>query len=168
MGFEFKLSLSVCSKPERTPQKALGIMFQYRKKRRELARQLAELDREWLPRIKNYNSHELTLPIPSNYLLERARIEVELERLDTAKLVTEAARYGIKLLPSESWTVDERFPAEAKKSYLSQNGKAELSQMIAEAQYNRAKKWVDLLSPVLTVLLSLLALIISIIALFRT
>lgn len=143
-------------------------MFQYRRKRRELAQQLTELDREWLPRLKDQKTGELSLPIPSNYLLARARIEVELERLETVRLMKKAARYGIKLGPFETlWTEDERFSAEERKSYLSQNGKAEVSKMINDARYIGAKKWVDLLSPVLTVLFALLALIISMIALFK-
>lgn len=55
-----------------------------------------------------------------------------------------------------------------QRSYLSERGTALLSRQITDARFAYWKRWIDIIAPTVSVIISLLALAISIVALLRS
>jgi hypothetical protein len=92
----------------------------------------------------------------------RGRIELQrgyLKRADTERWVAWAAKHGVELLPLEAhWETDEAI----QKDVLTTKGKAFIRESISEKRAKFWRRW----SPLISTIISILALVVSFIALF--
>jgi hypothetical protein len=150
-------------------------MFEHRRERQKLQRGIAEIDRKSAGRVKNENIELLGYAVAQDRFL-RGDLAAELKILEVSRLVGKAQRLGIEIeeeLPSNSvyrdgskvWW-DEYTPTQ--KKWINDKGKSRLEELIKEKQYKRRKKWVDVYVPIISLLISLAALVTSIIAIYRT
>jgi hypothetical protein len=92
------------------------------------------------------------------------RIEVELKVLESDRLRAKARRWGLELVGSAvgSWETDEN-----NRYWLGQDKQyAAAEKLISDVRYAAFKKWVDLLSPILSVVISILAFVLAALALY--
>lgn len=150
-------------------------MFEHRRKRQELQRGIAEIDRKSAERVKNENIGLLGYAVAQDRFL-RGDLEAELKILEASRLVCKAQWLGIEV--EEELPLDSVYEDGSKvwwdgynptqKKWINDKGKDRLEQLIKEKQYKRRKKWVDLYVPIVSLLISLAALVTSIIAIYRT
>jgi hypothetical protein len=92
------------------------------------------------------------------------RAEVELKVLESDRLRAKARRWGLELVGSAvgSWETDAE-----NRYWLGQDKQYALAErLISEARFAAVKKWVDLLSPILSVIISVLAFALAALALY--
>lgn len=92
-----------------------------------------------------------------------ARIEVELKVLESDRLRERAKRLGVELVGAVGpWETDSenRYWLRLDKQYV------EAEKVIQDARYDYWKKWVDLFSPVVSVVISVLAFALAALALY--
>jgi hypothetical protein len=92
-----------------------------------------------------------------------SRLEVDLKVLESNQLRDRAKRFGIELVGAVGpWETDSdnRYWLRLDKQY------AEAEKVIQDARYDYWKKWVDLLSPVVSVVISVLAFALAALALY--
>lgn len=131
-------------------------MFDYWRERRKLRRHIAEIDKKYFPRLISEGESAV-----ADHRAERTRPALQLQFLETEQLKRNLKRFGIEASFTSSWKLDVR----GEQFYLDEEGLARGWKMVAEARYAWWKKWVDLLGPVVAIAISIIALIISIIAL---
>ena len=71
-------------------------------------------------------------------------------------------RFGIEETFGSGWQLDVR----GERFYLKDGARARARKLITEARYNYWKRWIDLLSPVLSLIISFLAFLIAVVALY--
>ena len=145
-------------------------MSEYRKRKRELERQIDEVDTRWQPKLANKEDHELFALARSQYLFERSYPEMDLEKLETKRLVDKAIRLGVPFPEDDEWEHDPRTPREGMiiECYLPAAARTAFSARLSQARRYLVKDWVAIVAPILTVIFSLVALIVSIIALYKS
>jgi len=143
---------------------------EYRKRRRELERQIDEVDGRWQSRLANKEDHELFSLARSQYLFERSYPEIDLEKLETKRLVDQAIRLGVPFPEDDEWEHDTRTIREGMiiETYLLPPARTAFSARLSQARRHLVKDWVAIVAPILTVTFSLVALIVSIIALYKS
>jgi hypothetical protein len=144
-------------------------MFDEWKKRRKLKKELEEIDRLYAPDFRAAKSENDYHAVRAGYDVETAETISELRRMETAKLVKRAKKYGVESPPH--YLVTGQLPYWEKndhtqRTYLSDNGAAKLNHETSEAVLNYWKRWVEIVSPIATVLIALFALGLSILALY--
>lgn len=97
----------------------------------------------------------------------RKHLIMELEVLEADYLRKKAARYGLYQFPSQE-TYDPKIEGIAPRVYFLPHNKEQFYKMIADAKFNHWKKWIDFLSPIIATIISLIALVVSIVALSRS
>jgi hypothetical protein len=153
-------------------------MFDERRKRRELKRQIASLkereaksraltdkdspkyDPEAEPELHGYNII---------YLQER------LADLETEQLMRKARQLGVEVQQKESWWwEDESFEGQMLpdgtwegKYYLTEIGKAGVSRLIREERKKSIEGWVKIITPILSAVIALLGLIVALVSVSR-
>src|SRR5262249_4910833 len=100
---------------------------------------------------------------------ERSFPEMDLEKLETKRLVDKAIRLGVPLPGDDEWEHDPRTPDERMiiESFLPPAARTVFSARISQATRHIANDWVSICAPILTVMFSLVALIVSIVALYK-
>jgi hypothetical protein len=91
------------------------------------------------------------------------RLEVELKVLESDRLRQQARRWNLELYGSAvgSWETD------SYRQWLPQAQQYALAEkLISEARFALIKKWVDLLSPILSVVISISAFVLALLALY--
>jgi hypothetical protein len=156
-------------------------MFTLWREGRRLRREFAAFNKKWrrLNQEKVAAERPYSILTDEGYNSEYQRLRHAVQDNESKRLLRWANRLGIDVyseLPQNAldslgqlmwWDEDEK-EFLFFRSRLSYRGAARLSKMIKEKQYEVAKKWTDLLAPVLSTVISLIALIISIVALYRT
>lgn len=150
-------------------------MFGYWKQRRKLQRQIAELDKKFLPDVEKARSvythatpgEGLSALVGSDYHSMRKAAEMELEILDAKHLLAKAEKWGLDRLPAKEM-YDPHVEGVEMRPYFKPQNKALMRKMIADARFNTIKRWVELLSPIVSTVIALIALIVSIIAIYQT
>jgi len=148
--------------------------FENWRKRRSVKRQLREIDSEFAPEFKAAGDNEdERSKVMAKY---KARIQEPWEQLrwsKTNRLRVKAFRLGIELPRGDEedcWDpahfLEVHGDTYVRGSLLTPKGIAIVSRQISEARLNYYKQWVQVISPLATVLISLLALVISAIALY--
>jgi hypothetical protein len=137
-------------------------MFEYKRKRRKLQLELiTELERKYRAIPKGQLG--MDTPISSQYDLELDRIRDGLKALDTKYLLEEANRFDVDVSMDDSWWETDS----NSRKYLSELGKAKLEAVIREKRYSYWKRWTDLIIPIISTLIALLALAVALIALYK-
>jgi hypothetical protein len=144
-------------------------MFDDWKRRRRLRGEIAENDRIYAAETRTAKSKNDYIAAQSVYDIETDPIISELRCMETAKLVKRAKKYGVDEPPrylitgrEASWETNDH----TQRTYLSDSGAAKLSHETTEAMLNYWKRWVEIVSPIATVLIALFALAVAILALF--
>jgi hypothetical protein len=143
-------------------------MFDYWRKKRRLLKQIAAHDEKYSDfevRDKNDDDYQRTSVLAG---IERRYYEDQLGYLETQRLHDKAERLGISVLEEMPRDDISLWVHTHNYLYLTDEGKVRLIRLISERRFELAKKWTDLLAPILSTIISLLALAISIIALYRT
>jgi hypothetical protein len=131
-------------------------MFDNWRRRRKLRQEVAKIENEYAPRLINEGDS-----IRTEFNFKRSAPLNELRRLETEKLQRDIQRFGITAIFASGWKLDAR----GGEWYLSEEAMTTARNMIKEARYNYWKKWFDLLVPILSFIVSILALLVAIIAL---
>lgn len=150
-------------------------MFDHRRKRRALAREVAKLDEELLPKVERAKLEykhaapggDFSVVVESDYKWRRQRLEIELAVLEARRLFRLAKRYGAVGTPQQEID-DPAQTGDQSRRYFKPHNQEAFERMIADARFALWKKWIDLLSPVISIVIAIIALIVSIIAINRT
>jgi len=151
-------------------------MFDYWRARRRLQRQLTNLDDEYLPKVERAKleykhaapGDDLSALVEGDYGGRRKFIEIELRRLESGRTYSLMRSWGVDA-PKQNIPSGPLYEADRDGNLLlTQDGQAAASQAISDARFAWCKKWVDLLAPIMSTIISLIALAISIIALYRS
>ena len=134
-------------------------MFDYHKERRKLLRQIAAVDKQFVPRLANEGEDTL-----KDYKSKRNASWLELQVLITGKLQRDMQRFGIVETFGPGWKLDAR----GEQFYLSVEALARGKKLVSEARITWWQKWIALLTPPIAILISIIALIVSFIALRKS
>lgn len=142
-------------------------MFDDRKKSNRLKRELAEIDRKYEPQRRAVKSEDEGHVVQIEYDQETAGIISELEGMKTRKARMKAERFGIELPPNayggeQDWD-DIPF---SEQRFLTAKGLAKVNRQVSKARFVYWKQWIDIVSPIASVIIALLALALSAIALY--
>jgi len=139
-------------------------MFDGWRKRRKLKKELARVVR----------LHEAEVRAAKNIGVDLIILKDEddissLWWLETADLVRRAQRYGVEPPPRGLVTGHEPFwetNTRTGRTYLTDSGVGKIAHETTEAIFDYWKRWIEIVSPVATVLIALFALAVSILALY--
>lgn len=144
-------------------------MFEDWKTKRQLKSDLSEKVTRFLAALREAKTAIDRHAAEEAHEIETAPIISELRWMETAKLIKKAKRFGLDLPPR--WLVTGR-PADwetnkhTNRTYLTDSGATRLSHDISEARFNYWKRWVEIVSPLATILISLFALAVAVLALY--
>lgn len=141
---------------------------------RRLRRELREINHKYVPLFNNAKSNSEAKALHDEYNAETDEILSELRSLSTQELTKQSAKFGLEMpsyADSESWTDGKGWRVLGDGSYtpykvLSISGEAKLTGQISKARLEYWRSWVQIVSQIATVTIALLALGISILALY--
>lgn len=142
-------------------------MFEYWKARRALRNRIADLDKKQEAaslKLKDMRPDEISLHglAVGQYQSIRHHFEMELEVLEAKYLMDKAARWGIEgTAPTELY--NPNMTGVEPRRYFREPNKTKMRKMISDARRKRLNEW----SPVISLLISFIALLFSIFAFFR-
>jgi len=121
-------------------------MSGYKRERKALARQIANLE--------SYGQH-------SSDEQRLNRLKLKLMVLDSDRLRERAMRFGVNLVEAVGpWHTDEA------RMWLREKEQTNARRVINDARFDWWKRWIGLLSPAVSVLIALLALLLAALALY--
>jgi hypothetical protein len=138
-------------------------MLDFWKKRRALLRQLAEIERareDHLLKIKDALPEEVQLLNVAlfQYNDRKHHCEMELEVQDADYLLHKAKRLGVEGSPQQK-IYDPKFTGVEPRPYFTPENKARMRKIIADARFAYWKQWAELLVPILSLIVAILALL---------
>jgi hypothetical protein len=135
-------------------------MSAYKKARKELEHKIDELHKE--SRVIHLVDDDEFLQISSEHNQQIADLENELDAVESHHLIERAKNFGVDLKEAVGpWYTDHR-----SRSWLPDKDQVRANRVIGDARFAWWKKWVELLSPVLSVVISLLAVALAALALY--
>jgi hypothetical protein len=138
-------------------------MFDEWKRIRSLKRELKEIDQEYRPRFRAVKTEEDSRALMSEYDAVAGETVSNIEIIRTRKLSNRCEKFGIDLMPfEEDWDIHPF----TRRSYVSVTGHAKYNRRITDARFAYWKRWVDIVAPTASVIISLLALVIAAIAIY--
>lgn len=145
-------------------------MFGDRKKRRKLEKELKEYDDLYFSQFRAAQNAGDYGAVKALYDVETAETVSALRWMQTEELRKRAKKFGIKpqgyhvLYTGEEpyWETNKH----TRRTYLSEAGAEKLNQQIVEARFAYWKRWIDILAPTASVIISLLALALAALALY--
>ena len=140
-------------------------MFDEWRERRRLRRQLAEIARRYKPRLSAAQNEEEREAIEGECESEQVAPFILLEMLETDRLLRKARRLGLEFKSDHNWWAENEI---TEQRWLSRLGDSRLRKLIRDERFNIAEKWVKILVPVLTALISVLSLIVALVAVSRS
>ena len=140
-------------------------MFTERRKRRELQRQLQAINDKYKPLFKAAKDPDESHWLHEEYDFEVGDVRVPLEWPETLRLTKQAEKFGIDLPAFDDFLFWDQIP-HTGVHLLTESALSKLNREITDARFAYWKRWIDVLSPVLSVIIALLALVISGIALY--
>lgn len=146
-------------------------MSDYRRQRRALLRQLAEIEKAkegYLMRLKDARPEELQLhnaPL-FQYNDRRYHLEMELEVLEAKHLLKLAEKWGYEGPLVQQQMYDPHYTGVEPRPFFTPQNKALMRKIITDARRRRIKEWVEIISPVASVVISLLAFLLAALALY--
>lgn len=133
-------------------------MFEYQKSRRRLKQEIAKADQRSAEQAKDGNLEVLPLAISQNRFL-RDHYKIELEILESDYLRDIAIRkFGLNVSLGQT-IYDPKMRGVEPRPYYQSEERATLRRMISKARFDWWKKWAELLIPVLSLLVALIALL---------
>jgi hypothetical protein len=100
-------------------------------------------------------------------IAEQEYLEEDLHVLETVGLQAQARFYGIDLFPTEGRIGDPELWVTTfnGRRFLTEHGLEGAQRLITEARFNYWKRWIDIVAPVASTIISIIALIVAIVAL---
>lgn len=127
-------------------------MSQYRNARRRLEREITKLEEE--SRVIHASDDDEFLQISSEYNHQIAELQNELDAVESRHLSQRAKRFGIDLQEAVGpWYSDHR-----GRLWLEDKYRVKASQAISDARFAWWRKWLELLVPILSLIIAILAL----------
>jgi hypothetical protein len=114
-------------------------MLEYWKQHRALKRRLAKINELYVLQQSNAISDDASLKISAQHISEKTYLEMELEVLETERLLEVAAKYGIEATPPKGMHVQIMTGAKPRYYFEGPN-KAKMYRMISDARYDWWKK----------------------------
>ena len=108
-------------------------MSEYRKRRRELKRRIAETDKEWLPKIDATGFDDTRKLLTTNYQFVRQHYEMELEVLEAGHLIRTADELGLGSIAQREM-YDPNMKGVKPRPYFTPENKALMYRAISEAR----------------------------------
>jgi hypothetical protein len=118
---------------------------------------------------KELAAHKKAKPTTNHrmYYSIYVHLEEKIREHDTNRLIHKARHLGIDIAKEVPYS-DDIWSSKPEVAYLTDKGVAKLSQLVREKQRAIIKMWSELYAPILSTLISILALIVSIIALIKS
>jgi hypothetical protein len=132
-------------------------MFEYRKRRRELEREIAKAEEQSVERVKVEKLDMLPLGVAQDRFL-RDHCKMELEILESDHLANIAGKFGLDYEFEGAW-YDPKMHGVQPRSYFTVAEKAQLRRMVGNARFSWWSKWAMLLATILSLLIASLALL---------
>lgn len=153
-------------------------MSEHRKRQREFQDRIANLDKVHetrLLKLKGATAEEVSnfSLVTAAYRFEREHFTMELEVLEAARLIEKARKVGqVTIAPIESYPPTDIYDPNMRdvhpRPYFTDENKTKMRKWILEARREKWRKWIEVLSPLATILISLIALVVSVIAMYRS
>lgn len=138
-------------------------MFQDRRKLRRLKKEVDALDEAYAAQFRAAKTEDDYLEVKGEYEAVGADDICKLECFKTHLIRKRAARFDLNIPPFEEyWHI---YP-HTQTTYLSERGTAKMSGKITRARFAYWKRWIDIVAPTASVLISLFALVLAGIALY--
>ena len=134
------------------------------RERRRLRRELAEITGRYSSRLKAANEEEREA-IVNERESEMAGPYILLEMSETDRLLRKVRKLGIDYKSESTWWVENEI---TEQSWLSNVAHAKLRKLIRDERFNIAEKWVKILVPVLTAVISILGLIVALVSVIKS
>jgi hypothetical protein len=134
------------------------------RERRRLKRELAEITRRYSPILKAASEEEREA-IMNERESEMAGPYILLEMSETDRLLRKVRKLGIDYKSESTWWVENEI---TEQSWLSNVAYAKLRKLIRDERFNIAEKWVKILVPVLTAVISILGLIVALVSVIKS
>jgi len=134
------------------------------RERRRLRRQIAEITRLYSPKVKAASEEEREA-ILNERESEMAGPYILLEMSETDRLLKKVRKLGIDYKSESTWWLENEI---TEQSWLSNVGHAKLRKLIRDERFNIAEKWVKILVPVLTAVISILGLIVALVSVIKS
>jgi hypothetical protein len=138
--------------------------WKYRLWRFQLKRQIAKLDKKAGFTFKHAEIQSIGEAVARHREM-REYLELQIEALEADRLQKRAAQFGLYELPPRE-AYEPKTEGVAGFYYFLPHHKERLYRMIADARFNWWKKWIDIISPVASVIISLLAFALAALALY--
>jgi hypothetical protein len=135
-------------------------MFDDRRKLRKLRKEVEKLEAAYAPDFRAAKTEDDYWAVQGEYDAVAADDICRLENFETHLLRKKCESFGIELPPYD----DDQYWDTYKftdSHYLSDKGKAKANRDIVDARFAYWKRWIDVMSPVATVLISVVALILA-------
>jgi hypothetical protein len=133
-------------------------MFDDWRRRLGLKRRLTQLNELYLKHLTGSIHFSELDKAGTEFLSERQQIQMELEVLEAKRLIKAASKYGLDGLPTQE-IYNSNLKGVRPRPYFRPQPKAQLIKMISEARFNYWKRWTELLVPILSLLIAIIALL---------
>ena len=140
-------------------------MFDDRRKLRRLKAAVDATYQSYAPDFRAAKTEDDYSAVKGEYDAVAAEDICRLENFKTHLLRKKAEKFGIDLPPYGDDNYWETYPF-SNDTYLNNNGTAKANKDIADARFAYWKRWIDISSPVASVLISLFALAVAALALY--
>jgi len=136
-----------------------------RKRRHELQREIGQIERRYAHKLSTAVGKEVDRIIQEKWR-EMGDRKLELEALETDRLVRKARRHRVLIPKDKDWwwydgeniqgtSLDDMW----QSPFLTERGKVGVEKLVSEARFSNIKRWSELLIPILSLLIALLALL---------
>lgn len=133
-------------------------MFEYRKNRRRLKQEIEKADQRSAEQAKDGNLEVLPLALSQNrYVRDHYKMELEILESDYLR-DTATQKFGLDV-SLEQAIYDPKMNGVEPRAYFQSEERATLRRMISKARFDWWKKWAEVLIPILSLLVAIIALL---------
>jgi hypothetical protein len=133
-------------------------MFEYRKTRRRLKQEIEKADQRSAEQAKDGNLEVLPLALSQNrYLRDHYKMELEILESDYLRDIA-TQRFGLDV-SLEQAIYDPKMHGVEPRAYFQREERATLRRMISKARFDWWKKWAEVLIPILSLLVAIIAIL---------
>jgi hypothetical protein len=133
-------------------------MFEYRKNRRRLKQEIEKADQRSAEQAKDGNLEVLPLALSQNrYLRDHYKMELEILESDYLRDIA-TQRFGLDV-SLEQAIYDPKMHGVEPRAYFQSEERATLRRMISKARFDWWKKWAEVLIPILSLLVAIIAIL---------
>jgi hypothetical protein len=141
------------------------IAWANRKRRHELQKEISQIERQYAQRLSTAVGKEVNQITQEKWRAMGDR-RLELEALETDRLVRKARRHRVLIPKDKDWwwydgeniqgtSLDDMW----ESPFLTETRKVGAEKLISEARFTNVKRWIELFIPILSLLIALIALL---------